>query len=146
MSKDNVINISDIQDKNLNDPDIKERVPDDSGEANGGNTNRKEFEVKGPSSMDMKRKVTRGEVIEIIQQVVDNVNHIADYLMQDVNTLYAQHVFPFQIRQAVIEDILIEKGIITKEEIDRLAEERVQKLKEQAKEIKEAAEKEHSEE
>lgn len=133
----NVVNLSDVQRKNENkeSKDLKNESSD----------KRKEFEVKGPDSLDMKRKVTRGEVIEIIQQVVDNVNQIANYLMQDMNTLYAHHVFPFQIRQAVIEDILIEKGITTKEEIDKLAEERVQKLKEQAKEIKEAAENEEPE-
>jgi hypothetical protein len=86
--------------------------------------------------------VTRKEVIEIMEQVVNNINQMGDYLMKDVNTLYANQVFPFQIRAAVIEDILCEQGITTQEEIGKLADERYKKLEEQAKEIKENQEKE----
>lgn len=80
--------------------------------------------------------VTRGELIEIMTQLTENVNQIADYLMQDVNTMYSQHLFPFQIRTAVMEDILIEKGITTSEDIDKLVEARIKALQDQAKEIK----------
>lgn len=89
------------------------------------------------NSADLKRKVTRKEVVDVVQQVIDNVNQIADYLMQDVNTLYAKHVFPFQIQVGVIEDLLVEKGIVTKEELSSKYDEKIKALQEKAKEIKE---------
>lgn len=89
------------------------------------------------NSADLKRKVTRKEMVDVVQQVIDNVNQIADYLMQDVNTLYAKHVFPFQIQIGVIEDLLVEKGIVTKEELSAKYDEKIKALQEKAKEIKE---------
>lgn len=88
-------------------------------------------------SADLKRKVTRKEMVDVVQQVIDNVNQIADYLMQDVNTLYAKHVFPFQIQVGVLEDLLVEKGIVTKEELSAKYDEKIKDLQEKAKEIKE---------
>lgn len=89
-------------------------------------------------SADLKRKVTRKEMVDVVQQVIDNVNQIADYLMQDVNTLYAKHVFPFQIQVGVLEDLLVEKGIVTKEELSAKYDEKIKDLQEKAKEIKES--------
>lgn len=83
-----------------------------------------------------KKKVSRDEFVAVISQIADNINQIGDYLMQDVNMMYSRQVFPFQIRLAVLEDILIEKGITTKEQISELAAEKIKKLEEQAKEIK----------
>ena len=101
------------------------------------NTNVKELEVKAfPGSVDMKRKVTRQELIEIMQQVSDNIGVISNGLMEDLNTLYAQQLFPFQMTVWAIEQLLIEKGVLTKEEIDNKVEERKQDLLNRAKEIK----------
>lgn len=90
------------------------------------------------NSADLKKKVTRGEVIEIIKQVVDNVNQISSYLMEDVNTLYANQLFPFQIQTGVLEDILVEKGVISKEELKSRYDDKIKLLQEKAKEIKES--------
>lgn len=99
--------------------------------------NVKELKVEAfPGSADMKRKVTRQEVIEIMQQVSDNIGIISNGLMEDLNMLYGQQVFPFQMTLWAIEQLLIEKGILTKEEIDNKVEERKQDLLSRAKEIK----------
>lgn len=83
------------------------------------------------------KKVTRKEVIEVFQQIVDNVNQISDYLMKDVNTMYANQVFPFQIQFSVLKDILIENGIVTEEEIEKRYNDKIKMLQEKAREIKE---------
>ena len=90
------------------------------------------------NSADLKKKVTRGEVIEIMKQVVDNVNQISSYLMEDVNTLYANQLFPFQIQTGVLEDILVEKGVISKEELKSRYDDKIKLLQEKAKESKES--------
>ena len=86
--------------------------------------------------VDLDGNPTRREIIDIMTQLTENMNQMAEYLMQDVNTMYSQHVFPFQMRLAVLEDIIKEHGIATEEEITKKVEERIEKLKEQAKEIK----------
>lgn len=96
----------------------------------------KQDEQVEDEKVDLDGFPTRGEIIEIMSQFADNMNQMADYLMQDVNTMYSQHVFPFQLRLAAIEDILVEKGITSIEEIDVKVKERYEKLEEQAKEIK----------
>lgn len=86
---------------------------------------------------NLSRKVTRKEVIEIFQQIIENVNQISDYLMQDVNVLYSKQVFPFQIQVSVLQDILIKQGITTEDEITRLYNEKIKELQDKAREIKE---------
>ena len=107
---------------------VNEEVADEAVE-------REELETP-MSDEELAAHVTRGELIEIMTQMVENVNQIGDYLMQDVNTMYSQHLFPFQIRMAVMEELLIEKGIVTSEEINKHVEDRIKALQEQAKEIK----------
>ena len=89
------------------------------------------------SRTDRRAKVTRGEVIDIVQQIMDNINQISSYLMQDINTLYSKHVFQYQIQTGVIEDLLIEKGLVTKEELEKKYDEKIKALQEKAREIKE---------
>lgn len=86
---------------------------------------------------ERRQKVTRGEVIDIVQQIMDNINQISSYLMQDINTLYSKHVFQYQIQTGVIEDLLIEKGLVTKEELEEKYDEKIKALQEKAREIKE---------
>lgn len=92
--------------------------------------------AKAPK-IDMNGYPTRQEIVEIMTQLTDNVNQMGNYLMQDVNTMYSNHVFPFQMRLSVLEDIIIEKGLATQDDIAKRVEEKIEKLKEQAKEIKE---------
>lgn len=89
------------------------------------------------SRTDRRAKVTRGEVIDIVQQVMDNINQISSYLMQDINTLYSKHVFQYQIQTGVIEDLLVEKGIVTQKELEEKYDEKIKALQEKAREIKE---------
>ena len=92
--------------------------------------------VKMPKGVNLDESVTRRELIEIMQQVTENINQISNYLMEDVNTLYSKHVFPFQIRMQVMEDIINDNGLATQEEIDKRVEKRIIALQEQAQEIK----------
>lgn len=97
----------------------------------------KDEKVEEESKVNLDENPTRREIIDIMQQVADEMNQMADYLMQDVNTMYSKHVFPFQLRLAAIEEILVKKGILTKEEVDAEVEDRYKKLEAQAKEIME---------
>ena len=104
-----------------------------------------EYLVKQGERLDfLEGNPTRQEVIEIMEQVGENINQISDYLMQDVNTMYSQHVFPFQIRLEAIENLLVAKGIFTKEEVNSEAERLFDELKEKAQEIKESGENENT--
>lgn len=78
--------------------------------------------------------VRRFELTGILKQIVDNVNEIAKHLMNDVNVLFKRFVYPILMRTNAIENLLINKGIMTKEEINdetkRLTEEAIAKAKE----------------
>lgn len=87
---------------------------------------------------DLKKKVTRGEVVDIMKQIIDNINQTNQYLMEDVNVMYAQQVFPFQMEVYAIEQLLVEKGIFTKEEIEVKIDEHKKELLERARTIKES--------
>lgn len=70
-------------------------------------------------SADMKRKVTRKELVDIIQQISVNIGDISNYLMADVNGMYKNHVFPLQLRFQALENLICEKCGITKDEIQK---------------------------
>lgn len=84
-----------------------------------------------------KKKISRAEFMEVMAQVSDNINQISHYLMEDMNMMYSRQVFPFQIRLAVLEDILIEKGLTTREEISERADKMFKELEEKAKSLEE---------
>lgn len=92
------------------------------------------FADKG--SKELNRGVKRKEFVEVMQQIFERMNETNHYLMEDINSMYANQVFPVQMGHAVIEELLVEKGIITKEEIDEALEKRKQQLLEKAKAIK----------
>lgn len=92
------------------------------------------FADKG--SKELNRSVKRKEFVEVMEQIFERMNETNHYLMEDINSMYANQVFPVQMGHAVIEELLVEKGIITKEEIDEALEKRKQQLLEKAKAIK----------
>ncbi len=92
------------------------------------------FADKG--SKELNRSVKRKEFVEVMQQIFERMNETNHYLMEDINSMYANQVFPVQMGHAVIEELLVEKGIITKEEIEEALEKRKQQLLEKAKAIK----------
>lgn len=92
------------------------------------------FADKG--SKELNRSVKRKEFVEVMQQIFERMNETNHYLMEDINSMYANQVFPVQMGHAVIEELLVEKGIITKEEIEEALEKRKQHLLEKAKAIK----------
>lgn len=92
------------------------------------------FSDKG--SKELNRSVKRKEFVEVMEQIFERMNETNHYLMEDINSMYANQVFPVQIGHAVIEELLVEKGIITKDEIDEALEKRKQQLLEKAKAIK----------
>lgn len=77
--------------------------------------------------------VTRGELKGIMQQILDNMGELSNGLMQDVNSMYRNHVFPMQIRTQVLEELLYEKTGMTKEEVDALFDKKILELQEKAK-------------
>lgn len=92
------------------------------------------FADKG--SKELNRSVKRKEFVEVMEQIFERMNETNHYLMGDINSMYANQVFPVQMGHAVVEELLVEKGIITKEEIDEALEKRKQQLLEKAKAIK----------
>lgn len=82
-------------------------------------------------------KVSRKELIEILQQLTENMNQSNQYHMDDINQLYSRYVVPNIINLQVLTDILIEKGITTKEDIDKRYNEKVQDMVQKAKVIRE---------
>lgn len=92
------------------------------------------FADKG--SKELNRSVKRKEFVEVMEQIFERMNETNHYLMEDINSMYANQVFPVQMGHAVIEELLVDKGIITKEEIEDALEKRKQQLLEKAKAIK----------
>lgn len=92
------------------------------------------FADKG--NKELNHSVKRKEFVEVMQQIFERMNETNHYLMEDINSMYANQVFPVQMGHSVIEELLVEKGIITKEEIEDALEKRKQQLLEKAKAIK----------
>ena len=96
------------------------------------------FSDKG--SKEMNRSVKRKEMVEVMEQVFDRMNETNRYLMEDINTMYRVQLFPFQMMVSALENLLIEKGIITKEELDAKLEENKQELIKKARAMQETEE------
>lgn len=82
-------------------------------------------------------KVSRKELIDILQQLTENMNQSNQYHMDDINQLYSRYVVPNIINLQVLTDILIEKGITTKEDIDKRYNEKVRDMVQKAKVVRE---------
>lgn len=82
-------------------------------------------------------KVSRKELIEILQQLTENMNQSNQYHMDDINQLYSRYVVPNIINLQVLTDILIEKGITTKEDIDKRYNDKVRDMVQKAKVVRE---------
>lgn len=93
------------------------------------------FSDKG--SKEMNCSVKRKEMVEVMEQVFDRMNETNRYLMEDINTMYRVQLFPFQMMVSALENLLIEKGIITKEELDAKLEENKQELIKKARAMQE---------
>ena len=85
-------------------------------------------------------KVSRKELIEILQQLTENMNQSNQYHMDDINQLYSRYVVPNIINLQVLTDILIEKGITTKEDIDKRYNDKVRDMVQKAKVVRETDE------
>ena len=96
------------------------------------------FSDKG--SKEMNRSVKRKEMVEVMEQVFDRLNETNRYLMEDINTMYRVQLFPFQMMVSALENLLIEKGVITKEELDAKLEENKQELIKKARAMQETEE------
>ena len=82
-------------------------------------------------------KVSRKELIEILQQLTENMNQSNQYHMDDINQLYSRYVVPNIINLQVLTDILIEKGITTKEDINKRYDDKVRDMVQKAKVVRE---------
>lgn len=93
------------------------------------------FSDKG--SKEMNRSVKRKEMVEVMEQVFDRMNETNRYLMEDINTMYRVQLFPFQMMVSALENLLIEKGVITKDELDAKLEANKQELIKKARAMQE---------
>lgn len=96
------------------------------------------FSDKG--SKEMNRSVKRKEMVEVMEQVFGRMNETNRYLMEDINTMYRVQLFPFQMMVSALENLLIEKGVITKEELDAKLEANKQELIKKARAMQETEE------
>lgn len=96
------------------------------------------FSDKG--SKEMNRSVKRKEMVEVMEQVFDRMNETNRYLMEDINTMYRVQLFPFQMMASALENLLIEKGVITKEELDAKLEANKQEIIKKARAMQETEE------
>lgn len=116
--EDNIISFTNIGPDNKVDTDSTEEL----------DINMTEDELNSP--------VNRREFIEVLQQYTDNFNEVVNYLMDDMNTLYAKQLFPFQIYSDILVDLLIENGITTREDIVSRYNFKIKELQDKAVEIK----------
>ena len=86
---------------------------------------------------DPNRSVTRQELVDAITQVGENVGQVQQGLVEAVNTMYGHHVFPLQFEESAIRSLLVEKGILTDEEIEERVKEQKQEILDRAQQIKE---------
>lgn len=101
----------------------------------------KQFSAKQENKLkNPKGFVTREEVDALIKQLGNNMDIIQQNLIQAVNTMYGQQVFPFQLEIWAIETLLKDKKLITEEGIQKKLDERKKELLEKAKQIKENSE------
>ena len=68
------------------------------------------------------------------------MNQSNQYHMDDINQLYSRYVVTNIINLQVLTDILIEKGITTKEDINKRYDEKVRDMVQKAKVVRETDE------
>lgn len=85
-------------------------------------------------SADLKRKVTRKEFIEVLQQVAENISDIAGALQADVNGMYRNMVYPLQVRYQALENLICRKFDISESDISKEVYNIQKELLEKAKE------------
>lgn len=86
---------------------------------------------------DESKAVNRKELVDVITQLGDQVGEVQMGLVNAVNTMYGQQVFPFQLELWALEELLKEKGIISEEEMQKKLQERKQYLLNKAQQVKE---------
>lgn len=79
--------------------------------------------------------VSRKEFIDVLKQITDNINDMSNYVMEDMNTLYSTHIFPYQMYTDILKEIIIKNNIATEEELIKMYNNRIKDLLDRAKEI-----------
>jgi hypothetical protein len=99
---------------------------------------RKQMKVVGKKNLENPdRFVTQAEMVDSINQVGENVGRVQEGLVESVNTMYGYHLFPLQMEEAALVKLLIDKGVITQEELDEKVKEHKQSILDKAQQIKE---------
>ncbi len=91
--------------------------------------------MKEFSEEELSISVTRGEVIDLMQQVSDNINDISRYLMEDVNVHFRQYTYPTMIKQQALINMLVSKGVFSEEDFNKEVRKISKELMEKAKEV-----------
>lgn len=94
-------------------------------------------ELSGDTKLDpklLRQKVSRGEFMQVIKTMVENVNHITEYVTEDMNNLHNTYIYPLNLTVNALVRLFIAKGIITQEELlaeeKAIHQERIDKAKE----------------
>lgn len=112
---------------NINDVNKKENKKEDSYEGLYGTMDKETLE--GP--------VSRKEFIDVLKQITDNINDMSNYVMEDMNTLYSTHIFPYQMYTDILKELVIKNNLATEEELIKMYNDRIKDLLDRAKEINE---------
>lgn len=77
--------------------------------------------------------VTRGELKEVLGQIMGNMNQMSGYLIEDINALFRNHVYPIKLKMQAMSELFEEKEYVSKDEIEKRAQEIHNKTVEEAK-------------
>lgn len=94
-------------------------------------------ELKDPDA-----PVPKIEFATVIKQIVDNMNITSTNMHNDLNNMFQKHVYPTTMLLSALIVLLEEKGIVTRAEVDKKANELMKKAFDEAKEEKKSLEKE----
>ena len=94
-------------------------------------------ELKDPDA-----PVPKIEFATVIKQIVDNMNITSTNMHNDLNNMFQKHVYPTTMLLSALIVLLEERGIVTRAEVDKKANELMKKAFDEAKEEKKSLEKE----
>lgn len=85
------------------------------------------------SNLSDKEKITRKEFTDILTQIFDNMSTMSNSLMSDMNTMFQKYTYPTLMRLEALVDVLVDKGVLTRDEVAAKAAELLQEAIKAAK-------------
>ncbi len=93
--------------------------------------------MKGMSEEELAIPVTRGEFLEVLRQISENINDISKYLMEDINVHFRNYTYPNILKLQAVMQLMIEKNFCSQTELDDMVRRISSELMEKAKEVME---------